>query len=67
MFGGTNLNIPLIELPVLLEPLNNHSRLTSLTERESGARKIFYTHYKDWEDSMFPNGEKYGFDIKESE
>ena len=58
--------IPLIELPVLLEPKLNFTRMTSLTPRESGARKVHYSHLKSWEEASF-GGKTYAFDVTEAE
>ena len=64
---GTSTYIPLLELPVLLEPYQNFNRLTSLSVRELGARQIHYSHLKGWEESTFPKGATYAFNVTDQE
>ena len=66
MVLGADTFIPLIELPTLLEPRYNFSRMTSLTPREVGARKVHYTHMRSWEEATF-GGKSYAFDVTEEE
>ena len=50
-------NIPLIEIPLLLDPLTKFLGDQQKTEHELAARKIYFTHLKHFEKELF-NGTK---------
>ena len=66
LFGAATY-IPLLELPVLLEPYTDFNRLTSLSARERGARQVHYSNLKGWEGATFPKGATYAFNVTDKE
>ena len=62
IFGHTepeSWNIPIVELPVLLDPFDKFIGDKEKTVREYAARLIYYTHFKTFEKEIL-NGTEVG-------
>ena len=46
--SGDSLDMPLVELPVLLEPFDQFPGQSTKTDWEMAARQIYYTHFKEF-------------------
>ena len=52
MSTPNSLDIPIIELPILMEPLNEFLDQNARTRRELAARMVYYIHYKEFQHKL---------------
>ena len=45
---SSSLDIPIIELPILLEPINDFLDKNTKTKTEHAARRVYFVHYRDF-------------------
>ena len=61
VFDTTDLDIPINEIPVLLEPLDDFLDLKASSPNELASRQVSYSHYAMFKKRLFGSNSKVTF------